>query len=134
MPKTLVGLHVQWPWSEYLLNGRKTIETRSYQLPKKYYGQELALIETPGRDGKKAGIKEARIVGTIVFKGSFEYPTKAAWAKDNNKHLVVDGDPRFGWNEKKKRWAWEVQAIRRLKTPKACPKRRGIIFAKACKI
>jgi hypothetical protein len=36
---------------------RQTLETREYPLPNEYVGREVALIETPGPDGRKNGVK-----------------------------------------------------------------------------
>ena len=45
----LSGLNIQQPWSSLLIDGYKSVETRSYPLPQKYEGVELALISTPGK-------------------------------------------------------------------------------------
>ena len=67
----MTGINIQTPWSELLINGDKSVETRSYPLPEKYMGEELALIETPGRYGRF----KARIIGTITFSHSFKLLT-----------------------------------------------------------
>ena len=78
--ETIPGVNIQWPWSELLLTGKKSVETRSYPLPEKYLGQWLAVIETPGPHGKReAGIDKARITGKIMFSESFQYPTLSEW-------------------------------------------------------
>ena len=48
----MTGLNIQTPWSSLLIDGLKTVETRSYHLPLKYEGIELYLVETPGKLGK----------------------------------------------------------------------------------
>ena len=40
------ALEVQQPFSSYLLQGNKTIETRSYPLPQVLINKELLLLET----------------------------------------------------------------------------------------
>ncbi len=133
--KKLPGLHVQWPWSQLLLSGKKTIETRSYKLPKKYEGVELALIETPGPKGKRlGGIVQARIIGTITFSGCFQYESKRAWQGDRRSHCVDLSDPQYAWGSSAERWAWQVESLKKLKTPKPAPKKRGIVFALNCEI
>ena len=47
----MTGLNVQAPWTGLLISGEKSVETRSYPLPKKYVGEKLALVETPGKSG-----------------------------------------------------------------------------------
>jgi hypothetical protein len=131
----LPGLHVQWPWSELLLSGKKTVETRSYSIPKKYLGMPLALIETPGPDGRRLGkVPHARIIGTIVFSESFKYATREEWLKDQSRHQVDPADRRFSFSENKEKWGWVVARVSKLKVPQAPPKVRGIVFVQNCQI
>ena len=136
MNKTMPGLNIQWPWSELLLSGRKSIETRTYPLPKKYEGVELAVIETPGPKGKKeAGINKARITGTIIFGASFQYKSENEWRKDAKRHLVNPDDIQYSWTKTDNIvWGWTVEKVTRLKSHEAAPKKRGIIFASICEI
>lgn len=132
----MAGINIQWPWSELLLAGKKTIETRTYPLPKKYERVELALIETPGPRGKKeAGIEKARIKGTIVFGKCFQYKSEGEWCKDASRHRVNAEDVQYSW---KKRdhivWGWEVLKVRRLRKQASPPKKRGIVFATSCRV
>lgn len=133
--KSLTGINIQWPWSEHLLNGSKTIETRSYQLPESLKNIELAVIETPGPNGKKnAGILKARIIGTIIFEDSFQYKTKKQWLSDHNKHLVEPDDELFAYTSKKEKWGWSIKSFTKLDKPVPPPTKRGIILAKNCKV
>lgn len=135
MKRILPGLHVQWPWSRLLIQGKKIVETRHYPLPEKYIGVELAVIETPGLRGKKeAGINQARIIGTIIFSGSFQYRNKSSWLKDNTRHLVEPSDPLYGYKPNKVKWGWEVASVNELSEYLPPPKRRGIVFANGCSI
>lgn len=65
-----------------MLDGKKTIETRSYALPAKYIGIPIAIIETPGPLGKKQGIQDTQIVGLITFSECFKYSSRALWETD----------------------------------------------------
>jgi hypothetical protein len=133
--KEIPGINVQWPWSELLISGQKTVETRSYQLPKRYLGKELALIETPGPRGKTlAGIKSARIIGIITFSNCFQYPSRKAWQLDRSRHQVGDSDEMYNYNPDKQKWGWTVEKITKVFPPKPAPQKRGIIFALRCKI
>lgn len=134
--KTIPGINIQWPWSELLLSGKKTIETRTYPLPKKYIGVELAVIETPGPRGKKeAGIDRARVVGTITFGEPFRYATEQQWRQDRERHLVEPSDGQFSWDKREKLvWGWTVLKYRRLKQPANAPNKRGIVFATKCRL
>jgi hypothetical protein len=126
----LSGLNVQIPWSRLLINGDKSVETRSYPLPKKYEGVELALIETPGKYGRF----KSQIIGTITFSHSFEYPDKQSWIDDYNRHKVEEGDEFCDWNENKKKYGWVVSNINKFDKPIDPPRSRGIIFVSNCVI
>lgn len=136
MKKKIPGLNIQWPWSQLLLSGKKTIETRTYPLPKKYENVELAIIETPGPDGKKkAGILKARIIGTIVFENSFQYLCEKDWQKDKDKHLVKLDDKDFSWQKKDSNiWGWNVKSVTSFKRLIPAPIKRGIVFATKCEL
>lgn len=129
------GLNVQWPWSQLITSGKKIVETRGYTLPSKHLGKEIALIETPGPNGKKAaGIVKARIIGTVRFSESFRYKTKAQWLSDKARHCVSPNDDLFKFKKEKPKWGWVISEVRILEAPVAAPKSRGIIFSKFCRI
>ena len=126
----MTGINIQTPWSFLLINGDKTVETRSYHLPKKYEGVELALIETPGKYGRF----KSRIIGTITFSHSFQYPDKQAWIDDYNRHKVPDTNNNFGWKEDKEKWGWVVSDIIKFDEPQIAPENKGIIFTLDCQV
>jgi hypothetical protein len=126
----MTGLNIQAPWSTLLINGDKSVETRSYPLPKKYEGVELALIETPGKSGKF----KSRIVGTITFSHSFQYPDKQSWKNDYNRHKVEENDEFYGWNPDKPKYGWVVSDVKKFEKPVDTPKKQGIIFTKGCDV
>jgi hypothetical protein len=133
--KEISGLNIQWPWTRLILSGQKTVETRSYPLPKKYIGKELAIIETPGKEGRKsAGIIKAKIIGVVVFSESFVYENKDDWIEDYHRHRVNETDPTYGFSKEKPKWAWVIKNVRILPQPVPPPKKRGIIFAVGCKV
>ena len=126
----MTGINIQYPWSDYLINGLKSVETRTYPLPKKHEGVELALIETPGKLGKF----RSRIIGTITFSHSFKYPDKNAWIDDYNRHKVDISNTDYGWKDNKSKYGWVVSKIKKFNTPIDAPLRRGIIFTRNCNI
>lgn len=128
------GLNIQWPWSQMILDLAKSIETRSYPLPVKYIGKELAIIETPGALGKKEGISSARIVGTVVFIKSFQYETFEQWASDYSKHLVPVDNAQFSFQAGQEKWGWVIGEVKALRIPRPAPAKRGIVFASECQI
>lgn len=124
----MIGINIQFPWSQLLIKGDKCVETRSYPLPKKYEGEELALIETPG----KFGDFKARIVGTITFSHSFRYPDENAWRDDHARHLVDILDENFGWKKDKDKYGWVVSNITKFQEYQLAPENKGIIFTNNC--
>jgi hypothetical protein len=126
------GINIQWPWSEYIISGNKTIETRSYPIPKKHLGRPLAVIETPGK--LKRGEK-AKIVGIVVFSDYKKYHSKKEWKLDFEKHLVKVGDELFDFDKDKPKFGWKVSSIVKLDEPiYELPKSRGIVFARNCTV
>jgi hypothetical protein len=123
--KKLTGINIQFPISRLILSGKKTVETRTYPIPEHYIGRELALIETPGRNGDF----EARIIGTIIFSGCFAYQNKTRFYADAERHHVSADSP-WRWNDEKPKWGWEIIKMTRLEKPIPAPKRRGIVYTK----
>ena len=133
--RTIPGINIQWPWSEMIISGEKTVETRGYDLPKKHLGQELALIETPGPRGKKgAGILKARILGIVVFEESYRFNNANHWKKEIHKHRVSKHDAQFGFVDGTERWGWVIKKVIRFKSPVSPPLKKGIVFASRCSI
>ena len=126
----MTGINIQTPWSELLINEVKSVETRSYPLPEKYAGEELALIETPGRYGRF----KARIIGTIIFSHSFKYPDQRAWQDDYNRHCVAVDDLIYNWKDDKPKYGWVVSKVTKFDKPLDIRKRRGIIFTSGIKL
>ena len=129
--KKIPGINIQWPWTEYILSGKKTIETRNYPIPLKHLGHPLALVETPGK--LKKGEK-AKIVGIAVFGSNILYQTKSQWKRDRSKHLVDDGDALFSFQEKRLKYGWPVEKVIRVVPSQNLPKTRGIVFANGCEV
>jgi hypothetical protein len=135
MSETIPGINIQWPWSEMIVSGKKTVETRSYKLPDKFIGKRLAVIETPGPRGKReAGIEKARIIGTVVFSGSFRYESKEDWLGDCGRHCVDAADRQFGFSQSKEKWGWTVAEASSFGEPMPAPVKRGIVFATLCSV
>lgn len=132
--KKVPGVHIRWPWSQLIATGEKTIETRSYPLPAKYIGVELAIIETAGKRAAEAGFKSARIIGTVTFTKSFKYESRQAWEKDLPRHRVPKDDRDFAFSVNTEKWAWVVSTARKFEKFPPPPKRRGIVFALNCQI
>jgi hypothetical protein len=123
----MIGLNIQSPWSTLLINGQKTVETRSYRLPQRLEGVELALIETPGKSAKF----KSRIIGTITFSHSFQYQNKGHWAFDYERHCVHITN-EYAWKDDKPKFGWVVKSVKKFENPVDPPVKRGIIYAKDC--
>jgi len=126
----MTGINIQSPWSHMLINKEKCVETRSYSLPEKYVGEELALIETPGKSGKF----KARVIGVITFSHSFQYSDEQEWQTDYNRHLVEQEDKIYGWKEDKEKHGWVVSDIIKFDESQPAPEKKGIIFTNNCQI
>jgi hypothetical protein len=126
----MVGINIQAPFADQLLDGDKCVETRTYSIPEKYIGEELAVIETPGKHGKF----KARIIGTITFSHSFEYLSETDWKWDYNRHLVEQENILYGWNDDKNKHGWVVSDFQKFEEPLPAPKRKGIVFTNNCDI
>ncbi len=106
--KQSFGLEMQQPWAMQLLNGKKTIETRSYDLPKGLVGKRIVILESqPGKDcvsslGNILGTDEIRekvkIAGWVIFDRVIIYRYRAKFEADEKKHLV-QRDSGYGWKE-----------------------------------
>lgn len=122
--KKLPGLNVQAPWARLLLEGTKTIETRTYPLPEKYLGQDLWLIETPGRLGKF----KARVIGVIRFSDCKEYESATAFYEDSDLHLIEVGSQDYEWRSGVQKFGWVVASARKT-VEFVAPSPRGIVYA-----
>ena len=66
----------------YLVDGIKIIETRVWRLNENLLNKEIAIIETPGKLGKKNGVTEPRIIGIVKFNEIKVYNSERDWASD----------------------------------------------------
>lgn len=106
-----IGINIQFPISREILTGKKTIETRTYPIPKAYLGKTLLIVETPGPNGDF----KSRIVAKVRFSECFLYPTKASFYRDTDRHLVTPNS-RWSWKDKAK-WGWVIEKVTPLKVP-----------------
>lgn len=126
MKKTLPGINIQYPISRLIVEGTKTIETRTYPIPLKYVGIDLVLIETPGRTGNF----KARIIGIIKFEESFQYSNSKLFYADQKKHFVAP-DSIWAWKPDKPKWGWPVEVIKSFEKPIPLRGKKGIRYAQS---
>lgn len=122
------GLNIQDPWSEMILSGSKTIETRSYPIPKHFLNTQIAVIETHKDNSKKATIK-----GVVIFSNCYKYNNFDHWLQESHLHKVSVNDPNYKYNENKAKWAWVISNHFRVPSQPP-PIVRGIKYAKECEI
>ncbi len=123
--KKYPAINIQFPISRSILNGEKTIETRTYPIPSQYIERELLLVETPG----KAGGFKARIVAKITFSECFKYSSLDEFRRDERRHKVLPGS-QWDWTPKNPKWGWKISRLEPLQTAKPARGRRGIIFTR----
>ena len=122
MSKKYTGINIQYPISQLILNGEKTVETRTYPIPEKYIEQDMLLIETPGKSGRF----KSRIIGVIKFTNCFQYKSKKEFYLQQNKHCVSK-ESVWAW-ESGDKWGWNVEIIKKVSPPIEYTKKKGIKF------
>ena len=138
---SLPGLNINWPFSQLMLAGVKTVEARSYTLGYRSIAQpgvDMWLVETPGQanvlskgwvlagDAQVAPRPaNAHIVGTVTFAYSAEYESLAAFQADRKNHRIAEGSS-YDWRGNGEMHAWHVSAVRRLAQPVPQPGRKGV--------
>lgn len=122
--KTYTGINIQYPISQLILSGDKTVETRTYPMPGKMVGVPLVFVETPGRFGKF----KSRLVALITFGESFAYKNAEEFYLDE-RHLV-DRFSKWAWEEDKPKWGWPIIAINVFSEPQRLGRRPGIVYSK----
>lgn len=128
------GINIQWPWSRLLLDGKKTIETRAYPLPVRLRGKWIAIIETPGPNGKKmAAIDRAEVIGLIKFSGSKLYSSAVVWRSDFDRHLVNEDDPLYAFDSARPKYGWIVEDVLTV-ARQSPPKSRGIVYSRPFRV
>ena len=122
--KTYTGINIQYPISQLIIEGKKTIETRTYPIPSKYVNEKLIIIETPGKNGKF----KSRMIGFIIFGESFQYKDKNDFYTDSRNHCVTP-DSDWKWVDGKSKFGWPIREIVKFTKPLPLKKRSGIKFS-----
>lgn len=126
------ALEMQAPWARRLVDGDKTVETRSYPLPAGLVGRSIEVMESkPGEDGVSclgdtvealcAGLS---VVGRVTFCSSDAYSNRDAWAADESRHLVSPTSEGYGWKGPKSVFAWTVGEVTAYSKPRAVRRMR----------
>ena len=140
------ALEVQAPYSTYILDGQKTIETRAYPLSACLLHQPILLLQpATGQDAVSslpsyipAHSTVGRIVGTVTFSACTQYASQADWESDRAQHLVP-AHSAYDWRDcavltesnteraftdlsegkLSELWGWQVAAVERISTVEA---------------
>ena len=143
-PDVLFGLELKEPWASMVLDGSKTIETRTYDLPAELIDRPLVLLATPEHSGSAghSGLADvvtdrgaATILGLVTFGGVVEWESREAWSRDREKHGVPDDDDGpYVWREDdaakpgtSSLRGWTVSEVIPLPTPVQSPPMRRVL-------
>lgn len=106
------------PFTEMILSGLKTIETRRSPSLHPAVGKRMAIVRT--------GVGKAQVVGTVTVGRPVWYDSRSRWDADRDLHRVPKGSVH-DWQPPGK-WAYPMIDPQRM-SPFA-PKGRGIVFRK----
>ncbi len=124
-------LNVQYPFSQLILSGAKSIEARRYPLGHRSgsianAGEELFLIETPGARNSNGAVldglaigpppRKAQVIGTVSFDASTAYANRSAWEGDRRRHRIRETG-HYDWDGTGAMHAWHVARVRRFNDP-----------------
>ena len=110
------ALSLKQPWAELILQGKKTIETRTWNT--KFRGKFLIHASlTPNAERMAefgfTTLPTGAIVGEAELVSVKEYPNQASWDADEDKHYGRLAQ----WT--KKRYGYMLKNVKRV-TPKPC--------------
>ena len=123
----IVALEVQGAWADRLLNGLKTVETRTYALPSHLLCVPIVVLRSPEDGGLHAhGLGSGELVGIVYFASCSKYESRAAWAADVSRHCVDGNDSAFAWHDTRDAvpvyaWAVDTEKTVILPAPVAVP-------------
>lgn len=89
--ETIIGININddtAPWTDMILSGKKTIETRTNTRLSKYIGKRVGLVKT-SKKGK------AVLVGYATVGEPIKYDSPEAFNKDFDKHQVSPDNAFF---------------------------------------
>ena len=128
---SLRGLNVQWPFSQLLLSGKKTIEVRAYALGHRgiaHADEDMWLVETIGRteDANRNAVcsdlampprpTKAQVIGIVRFASSKKYASTMAFRTDSLYHRIRP-EGAYHWNGEGERHGWIVASARMIAEP-----------------
>lgn len=120
------GLNVRneagFRYADWIVDGLKTIETRSKANLDRLIGHRIKIIRT--------GQGRAQVIGEVTVTGSKQYRTKAEFESDYQQHLVRSGS-QFDFDGSKV--GYLLTNPQRYQKPYDAPYPRGIVYTKNIK-
>lgn len=107
--KIFIGINIndsREKWTDLILRGIKTIETRESKRLHSYVGKTVGLIQT--------GVGRAKLVGFIRIGNPIEYNTLHDFRRDVQYHLVTPGSH---FDFKTKKYGYPIEVIHKLDNP-----------------
>ena len=108
----------RYPFTEWILDGLKTIETRRTPSLSSCCGHRVAIIRTLHK-------QPAMIVGTAIVGLPVYYTELESFLADTDKHMVPADDIDYGFRDFKT--GYPLYDVQRLETPIHCTS-RGIVI------
>jgi hypothetical protein len=116
------ALEMQEPWADALMSGKKTIETRTYNLPPSLIGRKICILQTPSGTAQVSSLdneillnsSSVRLLGWCIFGRVKQYTSKEDFEDDEPAHLVKRSS-WYGWKEgaTKAIYGWVVESCDR---------------------
>jgi len=119
------GLEVQHPFSTLILEKKKTVDIRRYELPKQLWNKPLLLLETPSSSSSVSKIpnvvcSEAEITekyniqprGWFTVRECIKYTSFTEFTQDEVRHCVGP-DSEYGWLKgyTKELYGWVIDSV-----------------------
>ena len=115
------GLEMQSPWARLLMEKRKTIETRAYDLPQGLVGKRIEILQSKQGSlvsslGNIVPMTEEPLVarvGWCTFTNVIRYETAEPFDADQDAHWVTRGSDFYPFKKGKKAtvYGWVVGAV-----------------------
>lgn len=94
------------PWTDFILSGKKTVETRNRNSLKSLVGKPVGVIRT--------GVGKAHVIGFIRLGAPIVYTSLEQFRADEELHGIHAGSS-FDWNGKK--YGYPVEVLAKLEVP-----------------
>lgn len=118
------GLEMQQPYSEFVLNGQKSIESRAYPLPEALIDVKIEILQSEKGQDRVSSVPDRVIlqkssdnnssiqsplkrIGWVKFAKCIQYKSRERFEADREKHLV-DPNSGYSWNDDRPMYGWVV--------------------------